>query len=68
VFYTDVATDSQGVKFDAERSGLGLAASAVVGYRYMPRDGGVSFGVGFTPLVRASKLLPWGGANVGYSF
>lgn len=68
ILYTGVATDSQGTKFDAERSGAGLAASAVVGYRYMPRDGGVSFGVGFTPLVRASKLLPWGGANVGYAF
>jgi len=68
ILYTGVATDSQGVKFDAERSGAGLAASAVVGYRYEPRDGGVSFGVGFTPLVRASKFLPWGGANVGYAF
>jgi hypothetical protein len=68
VLYTGVATDSLGTSFDAERSGFGLAASAIVGYRYMPRDGGVSFGIGFTPLVRASKLLPWGGANVGYAF
>ncbi len=68
VLYTGVATDSLGTSFDAERSGFGLAASAVIGYRYMPRDGGVSFGIGFTPLVRASKLLPWGGANVGYAF
>ena len=68
VLYTGVATDSQGVKFDAERSGFGLAASGVVGYRYKPRDGGVSFGVGFTPLLRFSKFLPWGGADVGYAF
>ncbi len=68
LLYTGVATDSLGTSFDAERSGVGLAASAVVGYRYMPRDGGVSFGIGFTPLVRASKFLPWGGANVGYAF
>jgi hypothetical protein len=68
ILYTGVATDSLGTSFDAERSGFGLAASAVIGYRYMPRDGGVSFGIGFTPLVRASKLLPWGGANVGYAF
>ena len=68
ILYTGASSDSQGVKFDAERSGAGLAASAVVGYRYMPRDGGVSFGVGFKPLVRASKFLPWGGANVGYAF
>jgi hypothetical protein len=68
ILYTGVATDSLGTSFDAERSGFGLAASAVIGYRYMPRDGGVSFGIGFTPLVRASKFLPWGGANVGYAF
>jgi hypothetical protein len=68
ILYTGVATDSLGTSYDAERSGAGLAASAVVGYRYKPRDGGVSFGVGFTPLLRASKFLPWGGANVGYAF
>jgi hypothetical protein len=68
ILYTGVATDSEGTKFEAERSGAGLAMSGVVGYRYMPRDGGISFGVGFTPLVRASKFLPWGGANVGYAF
>jgi len=68
ILYTGVATDSLGVKFDSERSGAGLAANAVIGYRFMPRTGGVSFGVDFTPLLRASKLLPWGGANVGYAF
>jgi hypothetical protein len=68
ILYTDVATDSQGTKFDGERSGAGVAAAGVVGYRYMPRDGGVTFGVGFTPLVRTSRFLPWGGANVGYAF
>ena len=68
LLYTGVASDSTGTKFVAERSGFGLAASAVVGYRYIPRDGGVSFGVGFTPLLRASKFLPWGGADVGYAF
>ncbi len=68
VLYTGVATDSQGTKFDGERSGIGVAATGVVGYRFLPRDGGLSFGVGFTPLVRASRFLPWGGANVGYAF
>jgi hypothetical protein len=68
ILYTGAASDSQGVKFDAERSGAGLAANAVVGYRYMPHDGGISFGAGFTPLLRTSKFLPWGGANVGYLF
>ena len=68
VFYLAASSDSRGQSFDSERSGLGLAASAVVGYRYMPRDSGFTFGVGFTPLVRASKFLPWGGINAGYAF
>jgi hypothetical protein len=68
VLYTGVATDSQGTKFDGERSGAGVAVTGVVGYRYLPRDGGVSFGLGFTPLLRTSRFLPWGGANVGYAF
>lgn len=68
ILYTGVATDSQGTAFESERSGLGLAASAVIGYRYLPRDGGITFGVAFTPLVRTSSLLPWGGATIGYAF
>jgi hypothetical protein len=68
ILYTEVATDSTGTKFDGERSGPGIAAAGVVGYRFIPRDGGVSFGLGFTPLVRTSRFLPWGGANVGYAF
>lgn len=68
ILYTGVATDSQGTKFDGERSGAGVAATGVVGYRFVPRDGGVSFGLGFTPLIRTSRFLPWGGANVGYAF
>lgn len=68
ILYTGVSSDSVGTRFESDRSGLGLAASAVVGYRYMPRDGGISFGVGFTPLLRTSRFLPWGGANVGYAF
>lgn len=68
VLYTGVATDSEGTKFENERSGAGVAAAGVIGYRFMPRDGGLTFGVGFTPLLRASKFLPWGGANVGYTF
>jgi hypothetical protein len=68
ILYTGVSTDSLGTKFESDRSGLGLAATAVIGYRYMPHDGGISFGVGFTPLLRTSRFLPWGGANVGYAF
>ena len=68
VLYLSASSDSQGTTFDSERSGLGLAATAVIGYRYLPRDSGFSFGIGFTPLLRASKFLPWGGINLGYAF
>ena len=68
ILYTGVATDSRGTRFDGERAGAGVAATAVVGYRFIPREGGMSFGVGFTPLLRTSRFLPWGGANVGYAF
>jgi hypothetical protein len=68
VLYSGVATDSRGTEFQSERSGLGLAASGVIGYRYLPRDGGVMFGLAFTPLLRSGSFLPWGGANVGYAF
>jgi hypothetical protein len=66
--YLAASTDSQGTSFGGERSGFGVAASAVVGYRYLPRDGGLSFGAGFTPLLRTSKFLPWGGVDAGYVF
>jgi hypothetical protein len=66
--YLAASTDSQGTSFGGERSGFGVAASAVAGYRYLPRDGGLSFGAGFTPLLRTSKFLPWGGVDVGYVF
>lgn len=49
-------------------SGLGVAATGVVGYRYMPRTGGFNFGVGFTPLVGAGGFLPWGGLSLGAVF
>lgn len=68
LLYTSAATDSQGTKFEGELSGLGIAASAAVGYRYLPTGRGITFGAAFTPLLRAGKFLPWGGAHVGYVF
>lgn len=46
----------------------GFAPTAVVGYRYLPRGSGISFGVAFTPLVLAKPFLPWGGVSAGYAF
>jgi hypothetical protein len=68
ILYTGVSSDSTGTKFESERSGAGVSATGVVGYRYLPPDGGFSFGIGFTPLLRASSFLAWGGANAGYVF
>jgi hypothetical protein len=68
VLYTKVAKDSQGIAYESDGSGLGLAPTAVIGYRYLPQHSGISFGAGFTPLVRTTSFLPWGGATVGYAF
>jgi hypothetical protein len=69
VIYFAASSDSTGTKFEGTGTGLGIAATGIVGYRYLPRDGGLTFGAGFTPLLRASKgFLPWGGVNVGYAF
>lgn len=68
LLYLGGSSDSQGTEFAGDRAGLGVAATGVVGYRFVPRTGGFSFGLGFTPLLRTSSFLAWGGANVGYAF
>ena len=66
VLYVAASTDSEGTRYG--RVGLDVAATGVVGWRYLPRDGGLTFGAGFTPLVRTTKVLPWGGLSAGYVF
>jgi hypothetical protein len=67
--YVSTSTDNTGTKFSGGEDGLGLAATAVVGYRYVPPGGGFTFGAGFTPLVRTGKgVLAWGGLSGGYAF
>jgi hypothetical protein len=69
ILYVDAASDSTGTKYQGSVGGLGIAATAVIGYRYVPRGHGVTFGAGFTPLLRETKgFLPWGGAMVGWAF
>lgn len=68
LIYLAVSTDSTGTKFDSGRAGAAIAVTGVVGYRYLPPDGGFTFGAGFTPLLRSGSFLPWGGANAGYVF
>jgi hypothetical protein len=69
VLYVATSTDSTGTKFSGGEDGVGLAATAIVGYRYVPPGGGFTFGGGFTPLVRTGKgFLAWGGLSAGYAF
>jgi hypothetical protein len=53
---------------DPTRSEVTVVATANVGYRYCPTDGGFNFRAGFTPLLNASGFLPWGGISLGYGF
>jgi len=68
LLYLEPGSDAQGTRYAGDRSGLGAAATAVIGYRYLPRERGIAFGVGFTPIVRTTQILPWGGISVGYAF
>jgi hypothetical protein len=66
--YTSASTDSAGIQY-GDNTALRIAATGVVGYRYQPDGHGITFGAGFTPLLRTGKgFLPWGGASVGYAF
>ena len=69
LLYVSSITDAAGTGYQSNVEGLGIAATAVIGYRYMPEHTGFTFGVGFTPLLRAGKaFLPWGGASAGVAF
>ena len=67
LLWVDASTDATGTEYGD--TGFAVAATAVVGYRYLPAHGGFTFGAGFTPLWRGGKgVLAWGGANAGYAF
>jgi hypothetical protein len=69
ILYSEAATDSTGTKYEGSVTGLGVAATGVVGYRFLPAGRGFTLGAGFTPLLRATKgFLPWGGVSAGYAF
>ncbi|HEX3770118.1 MAG TPA: hypothetical protein VHV30_04605 [Polyangiaceae bacterium] len=42
--------------------------STVLGYRYLPVDGGINFGISFTPCFEPGTTLPWGGVDFGVGF
>lgn len=67
ILYTSASSDSSGTSYG--NTGLAIAATAIVGYRYLPIGRGFTFGAGFTPLLRTSRgFLPWGGVTAGYVF
>jgi len=45
-----------------------LNVAGVLGYRYLPLDGGVNFGISFTPCFRPDLTVPWGGVDFGVGF
>jgi len=65
--YVSASTTSTGTGY-LSGSGVGVAGTAVVGYRYIPHDGGFNFGVGFTPIVGAGGFAPFGGISFGGGF
>lgn len=60
------ATDSGSVS--AFGSASGVAGTAIVGYRYAPRAGGLNFRAAFTPLFGSGGFVPWFGLAIGYGF
>jgi hypothetical protein len=54
---------------EAEASATLLAATALVGYRHQPADGGFVFRVGASPVMAfGAGLLPWGYLSLGAAF
>lgn len=51
-----------------EVSGIGVAATATLGYRYHPPAGGFIFRAGLTPILSSAGLSPSVGLSLGYAF
>jgi hypothetical protein len=51
----------------APRGGLRVVGSVVVGYRFIPKDGGPSVGVAVTPLFDSAGFSPWVAINAGWA-
>jgi hypothetical protein len=52
----------------ASGRGLAVGGTAVIGYRYIPHDGGFTFNVGFTPIFGIGGFMPWLGLGFGAAF
>jgi hypothetical protein len=47
---------------------LSVMGTAVIGYRYVPREGGFTYRAGLTPMFSRGGVLPWAGLSFGYLF
>jgi hypothetical protein len=66
VSFSARASDSGGTS--AFGSASGVAGTAIAGYRYAPRAGGINFRAAFTPVFGSGGFVPWFGLAVGYGF
>lgn len=51
-----------------DASDRNVLGTATFGYRYQPRDGGMVFRAGWTPLADAGGVASWAGVSVGFAF
>lgn len=54
--------------FESGEGGSAFAGTAVIGYRYQPKDGGFVFRVGLTPFFSGDGAAVSGGLSLGLSF
>lgn len=45
-----------------------LLGTGTLGYRYQPREGGMVFRAGWTPLIGAAGVATWAGVSLGFAF
>ena len=66
VVHASAAASTLGEVFS--ESGTTAVGTATVGYRYVPKDGGLTFRAGYTPLFTSDDYVSWAGMSLGYSF
>ena len=54
--------------FKSSEGGSAVAGTAVIGYRYQPKDGGFVFRVGLNTFFIGNGAAVSGGLSVGFSF
>ena len=46
----------------------GVMGTATLGYRYLPKEKGMTFKFAFTPFFDQDTFIPWVGISLGYAF